>query len=135
MLWAIYYRICFKKNKRESISIQEQLSLVIKYVDSAYFTKEKFLDFLHCDLGLSGKTLAGTALGGLINIGLDIRNCCGQIYDGAAAVSEHSNGLSAHICKINSKAITAHCHSHCLNLVIGASCNIQCVRSVFDQCI
>ena len=24
-------------------------------------------------------------------------------------------------------------HSHCLNLVIGASCNIQCVRNVFDQ--
>ena len=26
-----------------------------------------------------------------------------------------------------------HCHSHRLNLVIGASCNILCVRNVFDQ--
>ena len=25
------------------------------------------------------------------------------------------------------------CHSHRLNLVIGSSCNIQCVRNVFDQ--
>ena len=26
-----------------------------------------------------------------------------------------------------------HGHSHRLNLVIGASCNVQCGRSVFDQ--
>ena len=42
-------------------------------------------------------------------------------------------GLSAHICKSNGKAIYTHCHSHCFNLVIGTSCNIQCVRNVFDQ--
>ena len=82
---------------------------------------------------MSGKTLAETVLGGLIDLGLDIRNCRGQGYDGAAAVSGHINGLSAHICKINNKGIYTHCHSHRLNLVIGASCNIQCVRNVFDQ--
>ena len=69
----------------------------------------------------------------LINLGLDIRNGRGQGYDGATAVSGHINGLSAHNCKIKSKAIYTHCHSHRLNLVIGASCNIQCVTIVFDQ--
>ena len=82
---------------------------------------------------MSGKALAETVLGGLIDHGLDIRNCHGQGYDGAAAVSGHINGLSAHICKINNKATYTHCHSHRLYLVIGASCNIQCVRNVFDQ--
>ena len=72
-------------------------------------------------------------LGGLRYLGLDIRNCCVQDYDGAAAVSSYINGLSAHICKINSKVIYTHCHSYHLNLVIGASCNTQCVRNVFDQ--
>ena len=62
-----------------------------------------------------------------------MRNCRGQGYDRAAAVSGHINGLSAHICKTINKAIYTHCHSHHLNLVIGASCNIQCVRNVFDQ--
>ena len=109
------------------------MSLVIRYVDSDCVIREEFLGFLHCDLGLSGKALAETVLGGLIDLGLDIRNCRGQGYDGAAAVSGHINGLSAHICKINNKAIYTHCHSHRLNLVIGASCNIQCVRNVFDQ--
>ena len=41
--------------------------------------------------------------------------------------------VSAHICKISSKAIYTHCHSPRLDLVIRASCNIQCVRNVFDQ--
>ena len=82
---------------------------------------------------MSGKELTETVLGGLINLRLDIRLCFGQGYDGAAAVSGYINELSAHICKINSKAIYTHSHSHRLNLVIGASCNIQCVRNVFGQ--
>ena len=91
------------------------------------------MGFLHCDLGFSGKTLAKTVLGGLIDLGLDIRNCRGQGYDGAAAVSGHINGISAHICKIYNKGIYTNCHSHHLNLVIGMPCDIQCVRNVFDQ--
>ena len=113
--------------------VQEQLSLVIRYVDSDCVIREEFLGFLHCDLGLSGKALAETVSGRLINLDLDIRNCRGQGYDGAAAVSGHINGLSAHICKINSKATYTHRHSHRLNLVIGASRTIQSVRNVFDQ--
>ena len=84
-------------------------------------------------LGLSGKVLAETVLGALIDFGLDIRNCFGQGYDGAAAVSGHINGLSAHICKINSIAICTHFYTHHLNLVIGASCNIHPVRNDFTQ--
>ena len=110
-----------------------QLSLVIRFVDSDCVIREKFFGFLHCDLGLSGKALAETVLGGLSNLGLDIRNCPGQGYGRAAVVSGHINGLSARICKINSKAIYTHCHSHRLTLVIDVSCNIQSVRNVFDQ--
>ena len=82
---------------------------------------------------MSRKALAETVLGGIINLGFDIRNCCRKGYDRAAAVSGHINGLSPHICKLSSKAIYTHSHSHHLNLVIGASCNIQCVGKVFDQ--
>ena len=84
-------------------------------------------------MGFSGKPLAETILVGLINFELEIRSCRGQGCNGAAAVSELINGLSANICKINSKAIYTHCHSHRLDLVIGASCNIQCVKNVCDQ--
>ena len=120
-------------DRASDCSNQEQLFLVIRYVDSDCVIREEFLGFLHCGFGLSAKALAKTVLGGLFNLGLDMRNFLGQGYDGAAAVSRHFNGLSAHMCKINSKAIYTHCHSHRLNLVIGASRNIQCVRNVFDQ--
>ena len=79
------------------------------------------MGFLHYDLGLSAKALAETVL---INLGLEIRNCRGEGYDGAAEVSGQINELSAHMYRINSKAIYTHCHSHRLSLVIGASCNI-----------
>ena len=73
-------------------SNQEQLSLVIRYVGSDCIIREEFLGFLHCDLGLSGKALAETVLGGLTDLGLSIRNCRGQGYDGAAGVSGHIMG-------------------------------------------
>ena len=53
------------------------------------------MGILHSDLGLLFKAL--------INLDSDIRNCRGQGYDGAADVSGHINGLSAHLCKINIK--------------------------------
>ena len=130
--WLVVRRI--KENQFFSILVneashssnQEQLALDIRYVDCDCIIREEFLGFTRGGLGLSGKALAETVLGELIDLGLDIRNCCGQGYDGAPAVSGHINGLSAHICKINNKAIYTHCHSQRLNLVIGTSCNIQC---------
>ena len=80
--------------------------------------REEFLGFLYCDLGLSGKALAETVLNGITNLTLDIENCRGQGYDGASSVSGYINGLSAHILRINEKAIYTHCHSHRLNLVV-----------------
>ena len=48
---------------------------------------------------MSGKALAEKVLGGLFDLGFDIRYCHGQGYDGTAVVSGQINGLSAHICK------------------------------------
>ena len=78
-------------------SNQEQLSLVKKYLGSDFDIWEEFLGFLHHDWGLFNKALAEIVLGGFINLGLDTRNCHGQGYGGAAAVSGHVYGLSAHI--------------------------------------
>ena len=91
------------------------------------------MGFLYCNLGLSGKSLAPAVLGRLINVILDIRNYRGQDYYEAAGISGHINRLSAHISKLNSTAIYMEYQSHCPSLVIGAPCNIQSVRNVFDQ--
>ena len=67
-------------------SNQEQLSLVIRFVDGSGEIGEEFLDFLHYDLGLSGKALSETVLNGIANFTLDLHNCRGQGYDGAISM-------------------------------------------------
>ena len=136
-----HLKTCSKRKKNFSIladeasdcSNQQQLSFVLRFVDKDYEIREEFLGFLYCELGLSGKALAETILTEIGNLTLDINNCPGQGYDGAASVSGHINGLSAHILRINEKAVYTHCHSHRLNLVVAASCSIQYVRNVLDQ--
>ena len=48
---------------------------MITFVDSSGEIMEEFLEFFHCDLGLSGKDLAKTVLNGIANLTLDIQNC------------------------------------------------------------
>ena len=78
---------CFSilADKAFDCSNQEQLSRVVRYVDSDCVMRKEFLGFFHCDLELSGKALVETGLDGLINLDLNIGNCRGQGYDGAAA--------------------------------------------------
>ena len=131
-----------KKNKFFSIiadeardcSNKEQMSLVLRFVDSNCDIREDFIRFVHCDEGLSGKELYSVLYKSLTaDLKLDVLDCRGQGYDRAGAVSGHINGLSAHFLKINDKAVYTHCHSHRLNLVICSSCSIQFVRNVMDQ--
>ncbi|XP_057296257.1 52 kDa repressor of the inhibitor of the protein kinase-like [Hydractinia symbiolongicarpus] len=131
-----------KKNKFFTIiadeasdtSNKEQLSLVLRYVDSNFDIKEDFIRFLHCKEGLSGSALASIIPKALSDdLVLNVQDCRGQGYDGAGAVAGRINGLSAHILRINRKAIYTHCHSHRLNLCICASCSVQTIRNVLDN--
>ena len=64
---------------------------------------------------------------------LDMNDCRWQGYDGAAAVSERTNGMAAHIINENPKAIYTHCFSHRLNLSICKTCKIQSVANIMEQ--
>ena len=116
-----------KRNKKNSViadeasdcSNKEQLSLVLRFVDDICDVREDFVVFLHCKWGLSGESLAMLLLTKISNLGLGINDCRGQGYDDAAAVSGKINGLSAHIFKLNKKAIYTHCHSHRLNVSVS----------------
>ena len=59
-------------------SNQEQLSLVIRFVDGSGEMREDFLCFLRCELRLSGKALPKTVLNGIANLTLVIHNCRGH---------------------------------------------------------
>ena len=108
------------------------MSFVLRSVDKNGEIRAFFV-VLHCEIGLSGKALPETILTEIGNLTLDTSNCHGQGCYGAASVSGHVIGLSAHILRIKRKAVYTHCDSHQLNLVVTASCNIQYVKNVLDQ--
>ena len=110
------------------------MSLVLRFVDSNFNIREDFIRFIHCSEGLSGKDLCGVMMQCINNdLKLDIKDCRGEGYDGAGSVSGHINGLSAHILRLNSKALYTHCHNHRFNLSICKSYKIQLVSDVFDK--
>ena len=112
-------------------SNKEQMSLVLRFVDDNRNIREDFVRFLHCKWGLCGADLAKLILNALTDLSLNINDCRGQGYDGA--VAGHINGLSAHILRLNRKAIYTHCYSHRLNLAICDSCSVPLVRNAFMQ--
>ncbi|XP_065665586.1 52 kDa repressor of the inhibitor of the protein kinase-like [Hydra vulgaris] len=114
-------------------STKEQMSLVLRFVDSDFNIREDFIQFIHCSEGVKEKDLLNVLLNCLSNLNLDIKNCRGQGYDGASSVSGYINGLSAQVLNINSKALHTHCHSHRLNLSVCELCNVQLVSEVFNK--
>ena len=103
---------------------KEQMSLVLRFVDTKLNIREEFIAFLHCKWGLSGAQLAKLILEHVNELTLSIDDCRGQGYDGAGAVAGHINGLRAHILQLNPKALYTHCYSHRLNLSICDSLSI-----------
>ena len=76
-------------------SNKEQLPLVLRYVDKANEIQERFVDFILCDTGLSGRALADKILEALQEYGLDVGNIRGQAYDGAGNMAEKCRGAAA----------------------------------------
>ncbi|XP_065677504.1 52 kDa repressor of the inhibitor of the protein kinase-like [Hydra vulgaris] len=114
-------------------STKEQMSLVLRFVDSDFNIREDFIQFIHCSEGVKGKDLFNVLLNCVSNLNLDIKNYRGKGYDGASSVSGYINGHSAPVLNINSKALYTHCHSHRLNLSVCESCYVQLVSEVFNK--
>lgn len=115
-----------------SSSCQEYLSLTIRYVSADNTIKEEFVNF-HRVGRCTGQLLGLQILERVDAIGLDIRNCRGQGYDGAAAMSSDEVGVMSVIKERAPNAIYLHCASHCLNLVITSACKITSIRKAIDR--
>ena len=115
-------------------SNKEQMSLAIRYIDAEGNIQERFLKFIRCDSGTTGKALANQVVKCIKDdLGLDLKYCRGQCYDGAGNMAGKCSGLSARILELNSLALYTHCMSHRLNLVVASSCNIQSIQNVMDK--
>ena len=75
------------------VSNKEQVSIVIRFVDSSNCIREEFLDFILTER-VTGEVLAYNIKDILTKYGLDFKNCRGQGYDRAS-------NMSAQNCPIN----------------------------------
>ena len=107
------------------VSVKEQLSLVIRFVDSASNIREEFLGFIHCVKGTSGAAIADLIFGQIKTFGLDMNNCRGQGYDGAGNMSRIAAEFNL--------AFYFHCQAHQLNLCIMNACKLTQVHNMMNK--
>ena len=106
----------------------EQVSLVIRFVDSEKCIREEFLGFVTVER-ITGEALATALLSRLKDHNIDISFCRGQGYDGASNMSSSTVGVQARIREVAPLALYTHCHSHQLNICIVKACTIPHIRN------
>ena len=110
------------------ISIKEQLSIVLRFVDSNCDIREEFIDFVYTDR-ITGWIIASKLRDTLARYDIDLLNCRGQGYDGASNMSS-AGGVQGLISADTSKTVYMHCNSHILNLCIVQACSLSYIRNM-----
>lgn len=131
------------------ISTTEQLSLCVRFVSDDGTVHESFLGF--CDLHdeafflsfdsvehdevlepkVTGATIARVVEQQVRDLGLNMGQCVGQGYDGAAVMSSKSVGVAAIISKKYPMAANVHCLSHSLNLALVSASKLRQVANMY----
>jgi hypothetical protein len=101
-------------------SHQEQMSLIIRYVDLSSnhaSIEESFLGFLDVN-DTTGQGLFDVLQNELKSLDLDIDNVRGQGYDNGANMKGCKNGVQKKILDLNPRAFYSACSCHSLNLTL-----------------
>ena len=98
------------------ISNKENLSLVLRYVDSSKNIREEFVGFRLCGDETIGNAIRVLIINLVRDLGLTMDNCRGQSYDGAGNMAGRYVGASTLIQHQFPKAIYVHCMNHRLIL-------------------
>ena len=114
------------------ISNKENLSVVIRFLDSTKTVREEFVGFYLCEDGTTGAGIKVLVIGAVVGLGLSMDDCRGQCYDAAGNMSGRLNGASSLIRAEHDKAIYVHCMNHSLNLCIADTCQLPLVRTMID---
>ena len=105
-------------DETKDCSKEEQLSIVIRYVDVDTANQhERFLTYIQAS-SLNAEGLSSYILTALHDHGLDPNNIVSQGYDGASVMSGHCSSVQQRIKAVAPMAVYIHCYAHCLNLVL-----------------
>ena len=116
------------------ISNKENLSLVLRYVDSSKNIREEFIGFYLCEDGTTGQAIRGMILKAIEDFGLTMNDCRGQSYDGAGNMAGRYQGAATLIQGQFPKALYVHCMNHRLNLCVADTCSLPMVKNL-SNCV
>lgn len=109
------------------INVQEQESVVVRYVNDDLVPCEVFVGFFAQSHGTTGEALSTMLLDVLLRLNLPLANLRGQTYDGASSMSGKYNGTQALIAKQQPLALFVHCLMHAGNLVAQEAMEVSSV--------
>ena len=112
----------------QDISSQDQCSIVIRYARKGE-VHERLLRVMKGNS--SGKALLNLLKSTLDRLQLDISNCVGDSFDGAANMSGEYKGVQARISEVASNHIHVWCYAHTLNLVLGDVTSLNVIYQSF----
>ena len=122
-------------DETRDVSNHEQLTLCIRWVDDDYSVHEDFIGMVHVH-STTSDAITSTIKDILVRCILNIGQCRGQAYDGAANMMGHLKGVATQILKEEPNAIPVHCLAHRLNLCLqDAAKHCQPVRNALTICM
>ena len=106
-------------DESRDISVKEQMSLILHYVNKKGIIIEQFLGIVHV-AGTTALSLKYAIECLLCEHNLSLSNLRGQGYDGASNMQSDINCLKTLILKENKLAFYVHCFAHQLQLTLVA---------------
>lgn len=104
------------------ISHSDQLTIVVRYVNTVGIPVERFLSFIE-NVGHKVEEMEKCVMKVFTNFEINLQDCRGQSYDNASNMSGIYNGLQARIKSTNNLAAYVPCAAHSLNLI--GECSVE----------
>ena len=101
----------------QDISSHDQCAIVVRYVVSD-MAKERLLRLVNVESS-TGKNLHNLLSDSISDVGLSLKTCIADSFDGAANMSGIYSGVQALMKEARPSHIHTWCYAHVLNLVIG----------------
>ena len=113
-------------------SNQEQMPIVVRFIDSKHVIREEFLGFALCSEGTGGRALAELIIAKFAELGLELSRLRRQGYDGAGNMAGRLYGCAVVIAEQYPNTLYIHCSSHCLNLCVVAASKITTISNMWS---
>ncbi|CAG2241984.1 unnamed protein product [Mytilus edulis] len=123
-----------RKNKADDVTDSsdiEQLGLVLRYLDNDN-PVEKVIEYIECK-STTCESIAENILAKVQELGLSMKNCRSQSYDGAGNMSGKYNGCAARIKRLYPRAEYYYCMNHDLNLAVSKSCKVPEMQIMIES--